>query len=396
MKLRRALSAVVLVLAAGLPAASAWARPAQTLRVAIAKGRAELHITGVDLRIQDQYAQGVDLPASFNRNDLTLRARKGGIAVNQYLLPTDHIIVEAPSVYFRLGRRQYRGQMHIWKVNGRLLAVNHIDLEEYLVGLINHEINSEWPMPAVKAQAVVARTYALYQVSNARDERYDLESTVQDQVYSGAQAEDWRSARAVRETAGEVLVTRKGKLIQAYYHSCCGGHTELPENVWGQRTAMTRTIEDPFCKNAPKFSWTYTISPADFGARLASDGKPGGPVTSVKVLKRSESGRALRVRIETTQGKTTLSGNELRRIVGYSKIRSTLLRVSAAGGSFVFRGSGNGHGVGLCQWGAKGMGDTGKYNYRQILGYYYRGLYIRNLYKARRRARTRVRSASSQ
>lgn len=358
------------------------AHAGQTIRVAIIKGATEMEISGLDLIVKDAADQPIDLPEDFDRNKIKLRAQSGGIIANQFLLPTDHIVVKAPSVYYRLGTRQYRGEMHVWLRGGRITAVNHVDLEDYLVGLINHEINSEWPMPAVKAQAVVARTYALYQAANSRDDRYDLESTVQDQVYGGAQTEDWRSARAVRATAGEVLVTRRGRVIQAYYHSCCGGSTELPENVWGNSTAMKRTVKDPFCRNAPNYTWEYRIAPDDLGQRLADSGRPGGHVTSVRVLHRSDSQRATRVKLTTTEGTTTIGGNEMRRIVGYGKLKSAAFKVTAEDGQFVFRGHGAGHGVGLCQWGAKGMGDTGKYTYRQILGYYYPGLYIRDLYKS--------------
>jgi stage II sporulation protein D len=361
------------------------AQASQVMRVAVSKGTRSIQMTGVDLTVKDGAGRRLTLPREFNRQKISFKATKGGIAANDYLIPTEHLIVRSPSVYYRLGRRQYRGEMHIWNEGGRLLAVNHIDLEEYLVGLINHEINSEWPEEAVKAQVVVARTYALYQAGNARDGRYDLESTVQDQVYGGAQTEDWRSARAVRATAGEVLVTRDGEIIQAHYHSCCGGKTELPENVWGRKTAVRRTVKDPFCKTAPNFNWSYTLEPAEFGRRLRKNGKPGGYVTLVKVLSRTTNNRAMRVRVETTEGATTLTGNELRRVLGYSKLKSATFKVTADNGSFVFRGTGAGHGVGMCQWGAKGMGDAGKYSYRQILGFYYPGLYIRNLYKAGRR-----------
>ena len=261
-------------------------------------------------------------------------------------------------------------------------GISDVPLERYVESAVASETFSDWPSAALRAQAVVARTYALYQAANSRDDRYDLESTVQDQVYGGAQTEDWRSARAVRATAGEVLVTRKGHVIQAYYHSCCGGATELPENVWGNSTAMKRTVKDPFCKTAPNYSWEYRLSPSDFGQRLEDANRPGGLVTSVRVLRRSQSQRAVSVKLVTTKGTTTMGGNELRRIIGYGKLKSAAFKVTAEEDEFVFRGHGAGHGVGMCQWGAKGMGDTEKYTYRQILGYYYPGLYIRDLYKA--------------
>ena len=174
-------------------------------------------------------------------------------------------------------------------------------------------------MTSVKAQVVVARTYALYQAGAARDARFDLESTINDQVYAGAQTEDWRSARAVRETVGEVLVTKSGTVVQAYYHSCCGGMTELPENVWGQRGVLRKTVKDPSALTRPTETGRTLLDPGEFARRLAAGGRGGGFVTSVKVLQRTKADRALRVRIDTTKGPVTLSGNELRRLVGYAK-----------------------------------------------------------------------------
>lgn len=368
--LRAALPAVAITCA--LPSVAA---AGTELRVAIARGAA-LTLRGMDLVVLDAAGRPVPLPDAYTEVPVSVRNRRVVIGGREGV--ADPISVESRSVYFRVNGRQYRDRITIYRDGDKLLAVNTIDLEDYLVGLINHEVSSAWSMEAVKAQAVVARTYALFQAGNSRDARYDLESTVDDQVYGGSQTEDYRSAKAVRETAGEVLVDADGNTVQAFYGSNCGGITELPQNVWGMGTPIRTSVEDPWCANAPNGTWSWSIDMHELGAKLKAAGYAGGSVTRISVTRRTAAERALTVVVTATGGTSTMSGNELRRVLGYDKLKSARFKVSAADGTFTFTGRGAGHGVGMCQWGAKGMADAG-YTYRQILGHYYPGLYLRNM-----------------
>ena len=365
------------VLAVGMAAvlAPAPASAGTQVRVAIAKS-ASLRVKGMDLVVLDAAGRPVPLPDAYSEVPITVKDRR--IAIGGREGVRDPITIESRSVYFRLNGRQYRDRVTIYRDGDRLLAVNTIDLEDYLVGLINHEVSSAWSLEAVKAQAVVARTYALFQAGNSRDARYDLESTVDDQVYAGSQTEDYRSAKAVRATAGEVLVDGDGNVVQAFYSSNCGGTTELPQNVWGTVTPIRKSVKDPWCASAPGSSWTWSIGAADFGVRLKAAGYSGGTVESVRVHRKTAAGRALGVIVSAAGGTSSMNGNELRRVLGYDKLKSARFTVTEDGGLFTFTGRGAGHGVGLCQWGAKGMADAG-YTYRQVLGHYYPGLFLRNM-----------------
>lgn len=360
---------VAVALFASLPAFAAT-----VLRVAVAKSQT-LAVKGMDLVVLDAAGRPVPLPDAYA--EVPISVKKGKLAIGVREGVSDPITIESRSVYFRVNGRQYRDRITIYRDGDKLLAVNSIDMEDYLVGLINHEVSSAWSLEAVKAQAVVARTYALFQADNSRDSRYDLESTIDDQVYGGSQTEDYRSAKAVRETAGEVLVDADGAVVQAFYSSNCGGITELPQNVWGSRSAIQKSVKDPWCADAPGSSWTWSIDANAFGSKLKAGGYSGGTVTAVGVKKKTAAERALSVAVTATGGASSMSGNELRRVLGYEKLKSARFKVSEEDGIFTFTGKGAGHGVGMCQWGAKGMADGG-YSYRQILGHYYTGLFLRN------------------
>ena len=361
--------------------------PGATIRVAILKSPS-FSLKGMDLIVKDSAGRPVPLPDAYDEIKVSVSKDRSHILLGSREVEGEPLTIESPGVYFRIAGRQYREKVSVYREGEKLLAVNAIELEDYLVGLINHEISSAWPIEAVEAQAVVARTYALYQAGNSRDPRYDLESTVEDQVYGGSQVEDYASAKAVRETAGQVLVDDEGAPVQAFYCSSCGGITELPQNVWGMATPLKKSVKDPWCEGSPGATWTLSVGAEELGAKLAAAGYPGGTVSSISVLKRSAADRAVAIRIEASDGETKIGGNELRRVIGYDKLKSARFTVKKSGESFLFQGRGNGHGVGLCQWGARGMATAG-YSYRQILGFYYPGLYLRSMDKIQLRQASR-------
>src|SRR5204863_1666325 len=116
------------------------------------------------------------------------------------------------------------------------------------------------------------------------------------------------------ETAGEVLVDGDGAVVQAFYSSNCGGLTELPQNVWGMHTAITKSVKDPWCAGAPGSTWTWSIDASAFGAKLKAAGYSGGTVTAVSVKKKTAAERALSLTVTAAGGATAMSGNELRRV----------------------------------------------------------------------------------
>jgi len=271
--------------------------------------------------------------------------------------------------------RQYRDKLKIFPGPKKgVWVINELPLEEYLVGLINCEISSQWPWESVKALAVVARTYATFQKGNRAGELFDVDSGVSDQVYEGIGKEDSSSRKAVEETGGE-LVLYEGRPIFAVYHSCCGGETESPEFLWSGYFPYLKGIACSFCIDSPHFSWKYQVGSESLRKTLRTAGFLGSRVSGIEAGERSQSRRVLQLAVKSERGQLEISGKDFRRLLGYDLLRSTNFVVEEKDGVYFFSGLGWGHGVGLCQWGAKGMAERGM-DYRSILNHYYRNVAI--------------------
>ncbi|MDO8643468.1 MAG: SpoIID/LytB domain-containing protein, partial [bacterium] len=154
------------------------------------------------------------------------------------------------------GKQTTAGTMIRIAVQKDPLKVVTLPLEEYIQGVLQGEIPTDWPLEALKAQAVTARTYTLYRISHPANEEYDLETTVEDQVYKKSDEIPPSVQKAVQETAGEVL-KKRGEIIPAFYHSCCGGITEDPAIIWGGPSL--KSVRDPNCLSCPNRSWEVEI-----------------------------------------------------------------------------------------------------------------------------------------
>lgn len=360
MNLFRILALVLFTLAAaGSQAAS---RP-ESIRVALLKGVESVTIDGLGLLFTDgSYPLDLAPPLKVTRN-------REGVSVNGKQVT--QLIVSAPQRVVVNGKG-YRGLLEVTTQDKGLLVVDELGLEDYLVGLINCEISSAWPIEAIKAQAVIARTYALYQKAARKGAPYHLESSTMDQVYDGSDGEDSRALRGVKETAGEVL-TYDGRVIQAFYHSNCAGHTEAAENVWGKAVPYLRGVSCRYCQEANPVKWEVTLPFKKVEGALKGAGYPVGAVREVRVAERNLSGRVQSVEVMTSSGPVTVPGVAFRKALGYSVVKSTNFEIRPFGDDFSIFGSGSGHGVGLCQWGAKERAADG-FNYREILSYYYPGV----------------------
>ncbi|MGA7828507.1 MAG: SpoIID/LytB domain-containing protein, partial [Geobacteraceae bacterium] len=342
----------------------------ETIRVAVLKGIESVRIDGAGLEATDSF--GNNLPVSF---PLVVKKEGRGIFVGGMHLRA--LKVSSPG-FVQINGKGYRGHLEVYPADKGLLVVDEMLLENYLVGLINCEISSQWPMEAVKAQAVVARTFALFQKQARKNLLYHLESTVYDQVYGGCDIEDSRAARAVAETRGEV-VTYKGKIIQAFFHSSCGGHTEASEHVWSVKLPYLRGVECTYCMKSPSVLWEQSLSPKKIETLLRSAGYNVDGLAKIQVVSRYPSGRITDLELSSASGTVTIPAVTFRKIIGYGVIRSTNFEVTLVDNDFVFDGRGYGHGVGLCQWGAKQRAEDG-FSYREILSYYYPGTRVVNYY----------------
>ena len=354
---------IILMVCLAASGSSASLRP-ENIRVALFKGAETLRIDGVGVLLTDGRGEPLRL-----QMPLEVRRVRNGITVNGRGVPG--LVASAP-VRVAVNGKGYRGLLEVSAADKGLLVVNELPLEEYLIGLINCEISSAWPMEAVKSQAVIARSYAIYQKQARRGAPYQLESSVMDQVYEGCDIEDSRAARGVQETAGEVL-TYDDKVIQAFYHSNCAGHTESSKNVWGTSVPYLRGVPCQYCQDANPIKWQQTISLRKLETALRAAGFQLQGLRELRVQWRNESGRVQDLVAVGAKGRLLVPGVAFRKAIGYGVIKSTNFELTVSGDEAVITGFGSGHGVGLCQWGAKQRALDG-FSYREILAYYYPGV----------------------
>ena len=265
--------------------------------------------------------------------------------------------------YIFINDAWYRGRVLVVPNGGKVTAVNWVDLESYLYSVLGAEMPASWPQEALKAQAVAARSYALNRRDRSLAEPFDVGSTTAHQVYKGLASEAPSTISAVNATRGQVL-THNGRVIEAVFHSSSGGHTENVEDVWQQPLPYLRSVPD-FDQDAPVFRWSETFSASQFQQRVTGIGR----LQAVATERVTPRGRVVSMRLQGSQGSRTLTGTQLRQALG---LRSTLFSVSIQGDTIRFDGRGFGHGLGMSQWGARGLALQG-YSYPQILGHYYQG-----------------------
>lgn len=267
-----------------------------------------------------------------------------------------------------------RGDVEISKRDAHLLVVNRVDLEEYVAGVVSAEVNPRWHEELLKTQAVAARTYVLYKTLVNAHHQFDVHASVRDQVYKGLQHVNDAVRRAVAATRGEV-VTHEGRPIFAVYSSTAAGPTEDAMNVWSQDLPYLKGVECPFDQDAPRYRWQAAIPFDRVESRFREAGYPIGWLATITPYSMTNAGRVNEVRILHSKGVLMVTGQELRRVLGFATVWSTRFHIERIGRDVVFTGRGAGHGVGLCQWGARAMAGLG-YRYRSILHYYYPGTEI--------------------
>ena len=311
-----------------------------------------------------------------------VRGSDQGISFGARELKFSKIRITIPeSSLISLEGRSFRGAIDIIKKdNGKLMAINRVPIEEYLYGVLYNEISHRWPIEAIKAQAVAARSFALYQARQNKQQDYDLTNDIYSQVYSGATSERWATTRAVKLTFGKVLIY-KGDIFPTYYHAACGGKTENAANLWNIDIEPLRGSICGFCKESPHYKWTKNIPLSELEKDMNDNGYKIGKVKSVMVMARNDSGRVDRLEIKDDSGVSCmLTGKDFRKMIGPNDLRSTNFEPLVSNDKLLLTGIGWGHGVGMCQWGANGMAEHGK-NAEEILSIYYPGAQITTIDK---------------
>jgi stage II sporulation protein D len=335
------------------------AQAATELRVAIKQGVSQVRV-GSSTKAIVRNAAGQEVGQLAALNSFNAQGGSGSVTLGQlhsgqlWIEPTD-------SGYVWIGDRWYRGRTLLVPTSGGLTAVNYVDLEQYLYSVLGAEMSANWPLEALKAQAVAARSYALYKRATAGNSVYDLGTTTKWQVYKGLETEGKGTLLAVDATAGQVM-TYNGQVILAVFHASSGGHTENVEDIWTGSYPYLRGVAD-YDMGSPGFEWTKHFSRSELSSLISGVGN----VSSMKADRTTPNGRVMTMIVEGDRGTRRISGNDLRSALG---LRSTLFVVNPTADGFQITGRGYGHGLGLSQWGAHNLAERGV-NYQQILAHYY-------------------------
>jgi stage II sporulation protein D len=252
-------------------------------------------------------------------------------------------------------------------------------METYLKDVLPGEMPSSWPSEAIRAQIVAARTYALFQRQTRKDDAYHIGKA--ELAYRGVEGESDAVSKLVDSTRGVVLVY-DWHIFPAYYHSTCGGRTEDVNAVFGERSIPPLGgVECGQCKNSKFYTWKREMSKDDIQKKLRHAKLDVGRISGIEASALGPGSHGARVVVKHDRGATTLAGNEFRLLVGANSVLSTAFqaRETRSGRSLEFSGHGWGHGVGLCQWGAKGMAERGAKG-ADVLRHYYPGAELVRIY----------------
>ncbi|TNE70666.1 SpoIID/LytB domain-containing protein [bacterium] len=298
--------------------------------------------------------------------------------VKEFEIKTDEIgLVNLVSV--KSSYRYYRGELRFNSKTG-IRPLNVVSLEDYVASVVGSEMNFENP-EALKVQAVISRTYALWNLGTAgKKDWYDLTDHTMNQVYNGELIEKPWYRDAALATSGEIA-TFTNKVILAVFSSTCGGHTSDNETTWsGKALPYLRGLSDhDACKKSPHFSWNFSLSKKEWNTWF-SNHYPSYK-GDIEIKKRTSDDRVSE--LSTTYSQGIIKANDFRlkliKSFGARSLKSTAFEIIKSPDSISFVGKGMGHGIGVCQWGTLGLAESG-WNYKDILRFYYGGIEIKDVY----------------
>jgi stage II sporulation protein D len=260
-------------------------------------------------------------------------------------------------------------------------TIRELEIEDYILGVVVKEMGEDWPVEALKAQAVVSRTYLIWKMYTNRKNNYHIENSIYHQVYKDCKNEMIKCK--LLETRGEILVTESEELVPVFFHACSGGITANPSDVWRGKYPFNYLVQDPYSENTPFSLWKKNISKSYLSKIF------GCPVEKIEIIEKDQSNRVKLLKIIPKNGNIKiLRGIDFRDIINRNTevhfnnpyvIPSTLFEIEDKGDTVVFTGKGYGHGVGLSQYGAKKMAENG-FKYKDILKFYFPNLQIKKIY----------------
>ncbi len=306
---------------------------------------------------------------SKNSKSMAATAKDDAIWINAKNTNLGIITILPPhGSHIRVNDRIYAGEMTLVAAGDVISAVNNVDIENYVAGVVAGEMPLSWDDDALSAQAVAARSFALYEKQEWSGKRwFDLYGDERSQVYVGVTEND-RGFRAASVTRGTILVWN-WRIFPAFYHSTCGGHTRKAfPFLWAEDITPLTGVICSFCGDVDT-AWRKTVSETNLRRALNIPDR----------IERIEVSDDRKVKIHHGGGVAVFTTDEVRSLVGPRILRNPAFRVRSSGSSWTFSGRGFGHGTGMCQHGANGMANQG-YRWPSILTFYYPGAELIRVY----------------
>lgn len=301
-------------------------------------------------------------------------------------------VIDSSTGLLSVGNDKYRGSLQLVapKSAKGCDIINTVSLETYIGSVLAKEMSPTWPLEALKAQAVAARSYAYYKIKTRQVSRskgyetyYDLENSEKHQVNGDFFDVTVNTSKAQRMTSGEVLTVGKGKLVPVFFHSKCGGKTRRPDQVWQNSVEGYKNVDCPYCHKRGNKNWSAVLPKQKFYSaidRVLSSHQGKKLHKGVSAFRVAPNGSEdPRFRVYDDDKLHVLKKSRLRSTLGRKYTMSNSFSIRSSGENIVLEGAGFGHGVGLCQYGALEMAKRG-YNYREILAHYFPAFQLEKIY----------------
>lgn len=305
--------------------------------------------------------------------------RDNMIYVNNKPFYEGQIFIQSQDDSITFNGNHYRGPMWIVSDENGIKIINCIGLEDYVESVLRTETWPGWPLEINKVCAIASRTYVIAMVQRAKMSAclYHVRNTNKHQTYTGGIASDVIK-QAVKETEG-VFVTYKGQPITAMFDACCGGiiTAKMRDVDFVKAPYLARTYPCEFCKNSRGYSWQAQYDVHEFAQILKNDGMHVRRVRDIKITKKDKAGVVHEVGIKGATHNYHISGKKIYSLFS-KKVKSFCFTAEKKGDSIIFKGRGQGHHLGLCQWGAREMVRDG-IDYRSVLAFYYPGTQLMHL-----------------
>ncbi len=352
-----------------------------SIRVRIAKSLSRVEISGTDLKKEIFPFQKVTNYSGKKVIRFNCQSK------NTLKKPLLFASLKSKTGLLSLENEKFKGELYIITggKNGKCDVVNKTSLESYLSSLLSKEMNAVWPLEVLKAQAVAARTYAYHKIKTKQVSRikgheafYDLESSEKHQVGGSFFDATWKTVRATKDTMGEILTNKKGKITPIFFHASCGGKTLRPDQVWENVVEGYKSVKCPSCKVRKNKKWKKTLSTKRFRNFLGwVNKKKLSPKSTIRIA--PDSSRRTKLRVYAGEEIVMVTKSHLRRYFGRFQFPSNYFKVRKIGNIIKFNGNGLGHGVGMCQLGSLGLARKG-WSYKKILAHYFPGHKLKNVY----------------